>query len=171
MTVGWQRAVAAIVLGCGAALGLAGATLAASPDAGHAWLLSVERVVPAVRGAFLTRYERGVYADSEASIARGTLELGRLDRDDRVDSIRRARAHELRDALRATMTGDAVVIAELTRHARQRQRYAIGIPLAGCGAVLLWSASRRRAQRPGMSGAEPDARRSAIASTPRTPPA
>ncbi len=133
---------AGIALVCGAGLGVAGMLLVARPAADHAWLRAVERAAPVVRLAFLTRYERLVDLDSHDALARGRVELVRLERDDPSRAWspeQRERAHELADAVRATMTGDAMVVSELTRHARGRQRFALGIPLVALGAALAWA--------------------------------
>jgi zinc/manganese transport system permease protein len=147
-----------VLAGAGCVIGLmatlAGLALAAFPRADHLWLAALERSVPALQSAFLTADERRVAADAREAIARGTLELARL-RALAVDVQwgRRDLPPEQRERLRQFLAGrgeivvgDTLVLRTLTIHARQRQRFVLGLPLAALGAGLLL-VSLRHARR------------------------
>jgi zinc/manganese transport system permease protein len=150
------RALAGLGIVFGGVILTAGVMLAAFPAADHPWLDALERAVPAMQDAFLTPYERRVAADSRTFIARADAELGRL-RALAVD-VQWGRAtlpDEQRERLRQFIAGrseiaagDRMVLRTLARHARERQRWALGLPMAAVGgalAVLGARAGRRRA--------------------------
>ena len=139
-----RRALAGIGVVTGVAVAIAGIALAAFPRADHVWLDALERALPALQVPFLTPHERGVAAEAREAIARGALELGRLRAlATDVQWGRRELPPEQRERLRQFLvsrdelvTGDRLVLKTLTRRARERQRFALGLPLAVAGAVL-----------------------------------
>ncbi|OLE36357.1 MAG: hypothetical protein AUG00_10880 [Candidatus Rokubacteria bacterium 13_1_20CM_2_70_7] len=139
------RAGAGLLVALGAFLALAGLALALFPRADHPWLDAVERVTPAVQAVFLTPSERGVAADSRAAIAHGSGELARLRAlQAEVQWGTRDLGPEERERLRQFLTsrdeivaGDRLVLRTLRQKARERQRYAVGVPLALAGAGLI----------------------------------
>ena len=144
------RALAGLGVGVGSVIALAGIALAAFPRADHLWLDVLERAAPAIQHAFLSGHERQVAADARAAIARGTRELTRL-RALAVDVQwgRRDLPPEQRERLRQFLAGrdelvagDRLVLATLRERARDRQRFALGLPLVVAG-VILALASRR----------------------------
>jgi zinc/manganese transport system permease protein len=123
----------------------------------------VERAVPAIQTAFLTPAERGVAADSRAAIARGVVETRAL-RARQVEAAWNAavRVPEERERLRQftlgreeIVAGDRLVLKTLTRKARERQRFALGVPIALTGLALtgLGVTCRRRYKSPCPSSA------------------
>ena len=146
------RALAPLGIAAGLAVMAAGALLAAFPRADHLWLDAVERVLPPVRAAFLTPYEREVHAESARSIARASAELAplrALQAD--VQWGTREMAPEQRDRLRQFVAGrseiaagDQSVLRALRDRARNRQRFALGLPLVAGGAGLALALVRRR---------------------------
>ena len=153
------RALATLALVMGALAVLAGLALAAFPRADHLWLDALEDPVPAVQTFFLTPYERQVRIDSAAAIARNAAELRRLralqaeaqwgTRD--LPDDQRERLRQFLQAGDEIVAGDRLVMRTLRQHARERQRYAVGIPLILAGAVLV--AVSLRAQRAAVAGA------------------
>jgi zinc/manganese transport system permease protein len=147
------RALAGIATGAGMIVLVAGAALIVFPRADHVWLDALERAVPAIQSAFLSPYEREVAADSRVAIVRGVAETRAL-RDRQVDAAwgMAARAPEARERLRQftlgreeLVAGDQLVLSTLTRKARERQRWALGLPvaLAGIALAALGVTSRR----------------------------
>jgi len=145
-----RRALAALGTGIGLVTALAGLALAAVPRADHLWLDALERAVPALRAPFLSAHERSVAADAREAIARGADQLARigaLAAD--VQWGRRELPPEERERLRQFLAGraeliagDRLVLATLRERVRERQRFALGIPLMAVG-VILALASRR----------------------------
>jgi zinc/manganese transport system permease protein len=142
---------------------VAGTALIVVPAADHVWLDAVERAVPAIQTAFLTPAERGVAADSRAAIARGVVETRAL-RARQVEAAWNAavRDPEERERLRQftlgreeIVAGDRLVLKTLTRKARERQRFALGVPIALTGLALtgLGVTCRRRYKSPCPSSA------------------
>jgi zinc/manganese transport system permease protein len=132
-------AITAGVLGC-----VLGASLAVFPGADHFWLDVTERLAPAVRDVFLTPGEREVFAQSTTAIERGTAELGRLrtlqadvqwgTRD--LGPEQRERLRQFLAGRDELVAGDRLVLRTLRRHARERQRFVVGVPLALAGAAV-----------------------------------
>ena len=150
------RALAGLGLATSSLLAVAGIGLAGFPRADHVWLDGIELLIPGVQTAFLTPYERSVAADSRAAIARGRAELQRLRalqadvqwglRELGTEQQERLRQFLVgRDEL---VAGDALVLRTLRDKARERQRWALGLPLAIAGAGLGVLAYRRYARRP-----------------------
>jgi zinc/manganese transport system permease protein len=149
---GW-RALAGPATGAGTLVVVAGAALIVFPRADHVWLDALERVVPAIQTAFLSPYERAVATDSRIAIARGVAETRAL-RGRQVDAAWGLTAGEQEpERLRQftlgreeLVAGDRLVLSTLRRKARERQRFALGVPitLAGVALVAVGVTSRRR---------------------------
>jgi len=145
-----RRALAGLGVGTGVVIALAGLALAAFPRADHLWLDALERGVPALQLAFLSEHERRVAAEARGSIARGTQELARLRTlGDEVRWGRRDLPPEQRERLRQFLAGrdelvagDRLVLATLKARARDRQRFALGLPLTAAGVILALLAQR-----------------------------
>jgi hypothetical protein len=111
--------------------------------------------------AFLTPRERAALADARAAIARGALELERLraleaDVQFGTRSIEPERHERLRQFLAGRaeiVAGDRMVLATLGRHARERQRFAVGLPLAIAGAAAAVWLGRIARRAPGATPA------------------
>jgi len=141
---------------------LAGLGLAVFPDADHVWLEAFERFVPAVQNVFLTPYERQVRVDSTVAIARNAAELRRLrtlqaevqwgTRD--LPSEQRERLRQFLQAGDGLVAGDRLVLRTLRQHARNRQRYVIGLPLilGGAGLIVVGLRAGRQAAAVPASG-------------------
>ncbi|HYB70229.1 MAG TPA: metal ABC transporter permease [Candidatus Bathyarchaeia archaeon] len=134
------------------AIALAGLALAALPGMDHVWLDWIEAVAPPVRLAFLTPTEREVYRDSREAIARDAAELARLRAlQQDVQWGSRQMPAEQQERLRQFLAGrgeivagDRMVVATLRAHARERQRFRLGVPLLVLGAVgAVWLAPPR----------------------------
>jgi zinc/manganese transport system permease protein len=151
-----RRAASGPVVALGAAAALAGGTLAAFPQADHLWLDVLERAVPAVQTAFLSPGERAVRSDSLAAVERGRAELVRLRalaadvqwgaRDMPPEQQERLRQFLAgRDEI---LAGDRLVLRTLRERARERQRYALGLPLLVGGALGVAGGLRLRRRAP-----------------------
>jgi zinc/manganese transport system permease protein len=147
----------------GVAVIVAGTALIVVPAADHVWLDALERAVPALQTVFLSAAEREVAADARAAIARGVAETQAL-RATQVEAAWSAavRDPEERERLRQftlgreeLVAGDRLVLKTLTRKARERQRFALGVPVAltGLGLAALGVTSRRRYRSPCRSSA------------------
>jgi zinc/manganese transport system permease protein len=143
---------AAIVLAT--LVALAGLLLALFPAMDHPWLDAIEHAVPSAQDAFLTPAERAVRRDSAATIRQGESELRRLRTlQQDVAWGTRTLAESERERLaqfvagRAEIeAGDRLVLGTLRAHARARQRYWIGGPLAVAGAMGALGLRRYRAR-------------------------
>jgi zinc/manganese transport system permease protein len=141
---------AAIVVAVVVALG--GALLALLPGMDHVWLDALEAAVPGVQEAFLTPSERAVRRGSLESIERSGAMLdaaGALQRDARwgtgsLDEAQRERLAQFLAGRRELVAGDRMVLRTLRAHARQRQRWWLGVPLGvmGVGAAIALIRSR-----------------------------
>jgi zinc/manganese transport system permease protein len=152
------RALASIGAAFSSLVAVAGVWLVIAPGGDHPWLDAIERVAPPVMTAFLTPRERETLAHSRAAIARGTAQLEQLRvleadvqfgvRD--LDPDKRERLRQFLAGRGEIVAGDRMVVATLRRHARQRQRFVLGLPLASAGAAAaLWLAhTARRGSRP-----------------------
>ena len=140
---------AAIVVG--AAIALAGALLMALPGLDHVWLDAVEAVVPGAQEAFLTPSERSVRRGSLDAIARSEAMLdaaGALQQAARwgtrpLDETQRERIAQFLAGRRELAAGDRMVLRTLRAHARQRQRWWLGVPMVVLGlaaGALAWRA-------------------------------
>jgi zinc/manganese transport system permease protein len=147
-------ALAGVGTVAGCAVMAAGTALIGVPAADHVWLDALERAIPEIQTAFLSAAERGVAADSRAAITRGVVETQAL-RARQVEAAWSAtvRDPEERERLRQftlgreeLVAGDRLVLKTLTRKARERQRFALGVPMAVTGLALttLGVTCRRR---------------------------
>jgi zinc/manganese transport system permease protein len=149
---GGRRAALSSVAAAGGVLTLAGGTLIVAPQLDHVWLDAAERVVPTLRTAFLSRYERAVTEDAQRAIRRGADDVAalRARQADVAWGTRAADADE-RERLRQftlgreeLVAGDRMVLRTLRARARERQRLWLGVPLALAGAATAWLAARAR---------------------------
>ena len=149
---GGRRAALSSVTVVGVAMMLAGAALITAPQIDHVWLDAAERLVPPLRTAFLSRYERTVADDAQHAITRGRDEVAALHarQADVAWGTRAANAEE-RERLRQftlgreeLVAGDRLVLGTLRARARERQRLWVGVPLALTGAATAWLAARAR---------------------------
>src|SRR5438445_5286666 len=132
-------------------LALAGLLLAAFPRGDQPWLDALENVAPAVQEAFLTSGERATRRDSVDSIAAASTELARLralEQDVRwgskpMDAERQERLRQYLAGRSELLAGDQLVLKTLRAKARERQRYALGMPLLLLGAVGLAVLARK----------------------------
>ncbi len=136
-----------------ALVGLAGLLLAAFPRADHHWLDWLESAAPSIQRVFLTPGERETYRLSHEALTRGAAELARLRATQQeVQWGTRQMPEETQERLRQFLAsrgeivaGDRMVLRTLRAKARERQRYWLGLPLAGvggAGALLLGRARR-----------------------------
>jgi hypothetical protein len=149
---GGRRAALTAMMAVGVAIALAGASLAAVPQADHVWLDAAERIIPRLQTAFLSRHERDVDDDARRAIARGSQEVAalRARQADVAWGARTADADE-RERLRQftlgreeIVAGDRMVLRTLRARARERQRFVLGVPLVVAGAATAWLAARAR---------------------------
>jgi len=154
------RALAGIAAVLAGVVALAGAFLVAVPSGDHLWLDAIERIAPPVLTAFLTSGERATLADARIAIARGSAELGRLRALEadvqfgtrQIDPEQRERLRQFLAGRGEIVAGDRLVLATLRRHARERQRFVLGMPLALGGGAVAWWLARYAAGR----GSSPD---------------
>ena len=138
------RALAGMGAGLAILGAFAGAFLVVKPAGDHVWLDAVETMAPVVLTAFLTSGERATWADARAAIARGSGELERLRALEadvqfgakQIDADLRERLRQFLAGRDEIVAGDRLVLATLRRHARERQRYLLGVPLMLAGAAI-----------------------------------
>jgi zinc/manganese transport system permease protein len=141
---------AAMVL-CGL-VALAGLLLTAFPRMDQPWLDALENIAPEVQEVFLTPDERATRTDSIESIATASAELTRLralEQDVRwgakaMDAEKQERLRQYLAGRSEISAGDQLVLQALRARARERQRFALGIPLMLLGASALVVLARRR---------------------------
>jgi zinc/manganese transport system permease protein len=154
-----RRGAAALrpaVLAAAAAVGGAGALLVAFPAMDHHWLDWLETAVPRVQTAFLTRGERAARAESMSATARAADELQalrRLQEDVQwgaipMDDDHRQRLRQFLAGRTEIAAGDRLVLGTLRARARERQRYALGLPLLAAGVAGVLLTLRRRPASP-----------------------
>ena len=129
--------------------------LVAFPRADQPWLDALEDAAPFLQEAFLRPAEREIRRDSIESIEHAGAELARLralEQDvrwgaKRMDDDKQERLRQYLAGRSEIQAGDRLVLQDLRARARERQRYALGIPLflLGAGGWLLFS---RLAHRP-----------------------
>ena len=132
-------------------VGLSGLLLAAFPGMDQPWLDALENAAPAVQEAFLTPGERATHRDSVDSIAAASAELARLralEQDVRwgskpMDAERQERLRQYLAGRSELLAGDQLVLKTLRAKARERQRYALGMPLLFLGAIGLAVLARK----------------------------
>jgi hypothetical protein len=142
------------IAACGLAI-LIGFPLAAFPQMDQPWLDALEEVAPALQTGFLTPSERATRGEAIQSVGRALAELARLSALNqdvlwgRVE-MEPEKAERLRQYLMGKSelsAGDQLVLHHLRSKARERQRFALGIPLALAGAGGLYAILRRRRLR------------------------
>src|SRR5204863_464808 len=125
--------------------------LAGFPGMDQPWLDALENAAPAVQEAFLTQDERATRRDSVDSISAASAELARLralEQDVRwgskpMDAERQERLRQYLAGRSELLAGDQLVLKTLRAKARERQRYALGMPLLLLGAVGLVVLARK----------------------------
>ena len=130
-----------------ATIAATGFLAAAFPAVNQPWL-------DAVQGIFLTEDERATRDDSLRSVAEAGAELTRLralEQDlrwgaKRMEPEKQERLRQYLAGRSELMAGEQLVLRELRAAARERQRYALGIPLLLLGAGGLALLARRRAK-------------------------
>jgi zinc/manganese transport system permease protein len=135
-----------------AVVAVAGFLLAAFPALDQPWLDALEDVAPPLQTVFLTKAERATREEVLTSIANGRAEverLRRLEQDVRWGAV--AMEPERIDRLRQYLAGrseigagDQLVLRSLRGKARERQRFALGLPLLMIGAGGAFALQRRR---------------------------
>lgn len=131
---------------------LAGLLLVAFPQMDQPWLDALEDIAPPVQTAFLDSGERLTRNDALESIERRRAELARLralEQDVRWGKIQvePENAERLRQYLAGMSeisAGDQLVLRHLRGKARERQRFALGLPLLILGIGGLYALMRRR---------------------------
>ncbi len=131
---------------------IVGLALLIFPRMDQPWLDLLEDVAPPVQTIFLDDGERVTRAETLESIERSRVELARLrvlDQDVRWGKVEMdlERVERLRQYLAGKSeisAGDQLVLNTLRGKARDRQRFALGIPLLIVGACSLYMMTRRR---------------------------
>ncbi len=150
------RAGLAAGAAAGSALTVAALLLVAFPRWNHFWLTAIERRLPVVETVFLSPAELEMRGYTSRAIARAEAEVVRLQR--LQEAVRlgdrqftEEQAFTVRQYLlgrQEILAGDRWVMSKLRERARVRQRFVLGLPLAGLGALAAWSAiSRLRGMR------------------------
>jgi len=137
------------IAGCGIAI-VIGIPLVAFPQLDQPWLDALEDLVPVLQTRFLTSSERSTRAEAIEAIARGRAELARLralEQDVHWGKVEMEpeKAERLRQYLMGKSeisAGDQLVLNHLRRKARERQRFALGIPIIVVGAGGLYAIVR-----------------------------
>jgi zinc/manganese transport system permease protein len=130
----------------GIAIAAAGAFLTAFPRADQPWLDVAERMAPPLQTIFMTPEEREARQDAVESVARAEEELAKLKKlQDEVRWGNREMDEEKQERMRQyiagrseIMAGDQLTLRELRLTARERQRFALGVPLLLAGAALAY---------------------------------
>jgi zinc/manganese transport system permease protein len=131
---------------------LAGLLLVAFPQMGQPWLDALEDIAPPVQTTFLDQAERLTRKDALESIERRSAELARLrslEQDVRWGKIQMEpenteRLRQYLAGISELSAGDQLVLRHLRGKARERQRFALGLPLLILGAAGLYALVRRR---------------------------
>ena len=133
-------------------IAVAGLLLVLLPGMDHWWLDWLEASVPAAQTTFLNADERETRRDAEDDMRRSVAELERvraMQRDDQWGT--RPVTDEMRERIRQYLAGraemvagDRLVLRTLQAHARARQRWWLGVPLAVLGAGGAFALARRR---------------------------
>lgn len=140
-------------LATGIVLALAGTLLVAFPRMDQPWLDVVADIAPPVETAFLTSGERVTRNDVLEGVARTRAEFLRLralEQDVRWGKVEMEpeQAERLRQYLAGRSeisAGDQLVLRHLRGKARERQRFALGLPLTMIGAGGIYLLGRRGA--------------------------
>jgi zinc/manganese transport system permease protein len=139
------------IVACGLAI-FTGLPLVAFPQADQPWLDALEDMAPVLQIGFLTSCERATRTEAIESIGRARAELARLsalNQDVHWGKIEMEpeKAERLRQYLMGKSeisAGDQLVLRHLRIKARERQRFALGIPILVAGAAGLYAILRRR---------------------------
>lgn len=126
-----------------AAVALAGLLLLVFPRMDHHWLNWLEEAAPTVQFTFLNQDERETYQESYESVQRGLAEMEQLrTKQQEVRWGTREMSEEMQERLRQYLAsrseitaGDQIALKHLRSQARERQRFWLGLPLLGLGAV------------------------------------
>lgn len=133
---------------------LAGAMLVGFPHMDQPWLSALENIAPPVQTVFLDPGERFTRNEALESIERAGAELARLralEQDVRWGKVEMEpeKAERLRQYLvgRGEISaGDQLVLRHLRLQARDRQRFALGLPLLILGVAGFCFTWRRKAE-------------------------
>lgn len=133
------------------AIALAGLLLVLFPKMDQPWLDALEELAPALQRAFLDQGERATRRESLEAIARARAELARLqglEQDVRwgAKELEPEKLERLRQYLAGRgeiSAGDQLVLRHLREKARERQRYALGLPLLLVGGAALFRLARK----------------------------
>jgi zinc/manganese transport system permease protein len=116
---------------------LSGAWLALNPRADQPLLDALEAAQPAIRDYFLSPTERDIYASAanvESKIRGESSRIGQLERESRWqgseltdDEVRRLASYV--QSFQEMQKGEQFVQREIRNRGRERQRWAIGVPL------------------------------------------
>jgi zinc/manganese transport system permease protein len=142
------------IAGCAFAVCI-GLPLAAFPQLDQPWLDALEDMAPVLQTGFLTASEEATRAEAIESITRDRAELARLNALNQdvqwgkvtmePEKVERLRQYLMgKNELSA---GDQLVLRHLRGKARERQRFALGIPILVAGAGGLYAIMRRRRSR------------------------
>jgi zinc/manganese transport system permease protein len=132
-----RRARHLLINGILIASALSGAWLALNPRADQPLLEALEAAQPAIRDYFLSPTERDIYASAanvESKIGGESSRIGQLERESRWqgseltdDEVRRLASYV--QSFQEMQKGEQFVQREIRNRARERQRWAIGVPL------------------------------------------
>jgi len=147
------KALLPFALVLGICIAAAGALLAVFPRMDQPWLDLAEAAAPPMQTAFLTTPEIEARTDAIESIARAEAELAKLRKlqDDvrwgaqKMDEEKQERMRQYIAGRSEILAGDQLSLRELRIAARERQRFALGLPLLVAGLAL--AAFSRRASR------------------------
>src|SRR5262245_56704454 len=138
------------ILACALAV-LTGLPLLSAPQMDQPWLDALENIAPILQTAFLDSGERLTRTEAIESIGSARVELTRLravDQDVRWGKLEMVpeQAERLRQYLMGKSeisAGDQLVLRHLRSKARERQRFALGLPICIAGVCGLYAAMRR----------------------------
>lgn len=139
----------------GGMFAVAGLLMLAFPQMDQPWIDAMENKLPAVQEMFLSAEELQTRRDSLEAIAQASAELDRLraqEQDVRwgaqdMDPVKQERLRQYLAARSEILAGDQLVLQDLRKQARSRQRFGLGIPLLLIGAALLFLGVFRKPSR------------------------
>lgn len=139
----------------GGMFAVAGLLMLAFPQMDQPWIDAMENKLPAVQEMFLSDEELQTRRDSLEAIAQASAELDRLraqEQDVRwgaqdMDPVKQERLRQYLAARGEILAGDQLVLQDLRKQARSRQRFGLGIPLLLIGAALLFLGVFRKPSR------------------------
>jgi zinc/manganese transport system permease protein len=128
--------------------------LVAFPQLDQPWLDALEDAAPPIQTTFLTTGEQATRSETLDAIARNRAELERLralhqDVQWGKVELEPEKAERLRQYLMGKSeisAGDQLVLRHLRSKARERQRYAIGLPILFAGIAGLYALMRCRSR-------------------------